>query len=61
MRDRRLRDVASVREVAGADPVAIGELPDDGQANRVGEGLKELDVRVERALHGGILLDGDRY
>ena len=64
VRDRRLADVAAAREVAGADLAVLGQLPDDGQAGRVGKGLEQLDLGVDGALHADILstnFDIDKY
>ena len=70
MRDRRLADVAAGREVARADLATPGELPHDGQAGRVAQGLEELDIGVDqgrfRAWHADMVsmdvyIDNYRY
>ena len=57
MGDGRLTDVAAGREVACAGLDVRGELTDDRQASRVGEGGKQpnLGVQVDgsSACHGG--------
>ena len=44
MGDGRLGDIARIREVAGTDAVAVGELANDGQPNGIRKGAQEQDV-----------------
>ena len=55
VRDGRLRNVGDVREVAGADAVAGGELAHDGQSDGVGEGRQEANVGIEMSWHAATL------
>ena len=55
MADRRLGDVAAGREVACADAVRGGELPQDGEPGGVGRSLEEDDVGICLALHDDVL------
>ena len=54
VRDGRLADVAAAREVAGADLLGAGQLADDRQAGRVGEGREEADVGVDEGGAGSM-------
>lgn len=49
--DRRLRDVTAGREVARADALATGELPEDREPGGVCRALHEEGVRVDESLH----------
>ena len=57
--DRRLADGAALGEVAGTHRVVAGnELPDDGEADGIGQRLEESDVVVHAVAD---YIDLDRY
>jgi len=55
VRDGRVGQVIAGGDVAGADLAVGGEVTDDRQVGRIGQGVEEDGVRVSRLRHGAMI------